>query len=130
MGELDGDTGAQRLLAVRRRQVDEQRPETLAAGVDGVPADGRDDPRAMLDGSREPLLELVEVRSCFLQKRLGAQGLRLPSGDESPGAVATWRATLPPPSSLYRTSSKPALAKSAAKSSGPGKRRTLAGRYA
>src|SRR5919106_410034 len=87
--ELDGDAGTERLLAVAGREVDEQRPETLAAGVDGVPADGGDDPRAALDGSREPLLELVEVGSGFLQNGLGGHALRLPSGVEARGAIAT-----------------------------------------
>jgi hypothetical protein len=68
--------------------MDEERPEPLSAGGDGVSADGRDEPGRVLDGGREPLLELVEVRCRLLQDGLGFQG-----------RTATWRATLPPPRS-------------------------------
>ena len=118
MGELDCHSRAQRLLAVGRGQVDEERTQPLPAGADRVPPDRRNETRIALHGLREPLLELDEVRMGVLEDGLGAHEGRSP----------TCSATLPPPRSLKRTFSNPAATKSAARSSGPGKRRTLAGR--
>ena len=54
--------------------------------------------------------------------------LAAPPG-EAHAASPVCRATIPPAKSRQRTFSNPAARRSSASSSGPGKRRTLAGRY-
>ena len=121
MDQLDGDSRGQRRLPVRRRrQEDEERPESLPARRERLPAGGRDDaPPA--DGGLEPRLQLGEIG------REPWSGADRREGRHA--ASATWRATMPPASRRYRTSRKPARTIASASSVGPGNRRTLAGRY-
>jgi hypothetical protein len=64
--ELDRNTCTQGSFAIRRRQVDEQGTQPLAAGRDGIPADRCHEPRVSRDGELQPVLELVEIRTRFL----------------------------------------------------------------
>ena len=70
----------------------------------------------------EELLDLVEVLG---ETGGGADGLERGAHR----AVAVCRATIEPPKSRNRAPSNPVSSISAASSSAPGKRRTLAGRY-
>ena len=88
MRELDGDAAAKRVLPLRRRQMDEQRPQTFSARLDRGAAHSGDEPRVALDRDLETLLELVEERPRFLEDGLGAHS----------GRTAVCSATLPPPS--------------------------------
>ena len=92
--ELDRDAAAQRHLAVRSGQVDEQRSQSLATSSDGVATDGPDHARIALDGRLEPLLELVEIRLRVLENRLRLR---------RHGRTPVCSATLPPPSNRYLT---------------------------
>src|SRR6185436_15900787 len=123
--ELDrrstGD-GALALPLLRRgREEDEERPEPLPARGERVRADIPEAPGKHGDRALQPVLEQVEVA--------------VEAGSLSDGRqrvhrfVPTWRATIPPPISFHPTPSKPALPNAAARSEGPGNRRTLAGRY-
>src|SRR5207237_838594 len=67
------------------------------------------------------LLELLEVG---VEPGGGPDG-----GDRAQRATPVWSATMPPAKSRQRISSNPASSRSFARSSGPGNRRTLAGRY-
>ena len=89
MRQLDRDAAAEGALAIGRGEVDEERPQALAAGRDRVPADRRDEARVAVDRELEPLLELLEVRLRLLEDGLRAHG-----------RTAVCSATLPPPSSL------------------------------
>src|SRR5262249_27497730 len=118
----DRDARLERRLVLRRGgEEDEQRPQPLAAR-ERVGARGGDDARVAAHRRVEPGLELAEVR----REPGRLADLRQPRHDASP----TWGATIPPASRRKRTLSTPASPSSAASSSGPGKRRTLAGRYA
>jgi len=65
--ELDSDAAAKRALAVRRGEVDEQRAQPLASGVERVDSHAGD--HAGVPGGRLPQarLELVEIRLRLLQ---------------------------------------------------------------
>ena len=76
MRKLDRNACAQRLLAPRRCQVDEQRTQSFAAGRDGVPATRRDKPGIARNRDLEPVLELVQVWPGLLEYRLGAHSGR------------------------------------------------------
>ncbi len=122
--ELDGGTPGHRTLAVpllhRRREEDEQRPEPLASRRERVRADIAQATGKGADGVLEPVLEQVEV---------AVEPGSLPDGRQRVHRfVPTWRATIPPPMSFQPTPSKPARPNAAARSDGPGNRRTLAGR--
>ena len=119
--ELHRDAGHDgRIRPARAGEVDEERPQPLAAGGEGFPADFGDDSVIPPDGGLEPILELGEVR---------VQAGRLAELRESAHvASAVCRTTIPPAKVRWRTESKPAAAISLDSSSGPGKRRTLAGR--
>ena len=120
--ELDGDTGDdRRLRSWWRREIHEQRPQPLPAGGERLRTDLRDDAPVGADRMLQTVLELAEV---------GVQPGRLTDLCEcAQTASAVCSATMPPAKSRKRTSRKPAAAISSASSSGPGKRRTLAGRY-
>ena len=120
--ELDRDAGDHRRLRPgRRREVDEQRPQPLPAGGKRLRTDLRDDAAVGADRMLQTVLELAEV---------GVQPGRLTDLREcAQTASAVCSATMLPAKSRKRTSRKPAAAISSASSSGPGKRRTLAGRY-
>src|SRR3954447_1717430 len=120
--ELDGDAGDDRRLRPgRRREVHEQGPQPLPAGCEGLSTDLRDDAAVGADRVLETVLELAEV---------GVQPGRLTNLRKcAQTASAVCSATMLPAKRRKRTSRKPAAAISSASSSGPGKRRTLAGRY-
>src|SRR6185369_15005266 len=122
--ELDGGTPGNRTLPVplfhRRREEDEQRPEPLAARRERVRPDIAQAAWEGTDRVLEPVLEQVEV---------AVEPGSLPDGRQRVYRfVPTCRATIPPPMSFQPTPSKPARANAAARSEGPGNRRTLAGR--
>ena len=122
--ELDRCTGGDRRLLIRgRREEHEQRPEPLPSRCERFVADGGNQPGMGGDGPREPLLERVEV--------LVEAGSLTDRGERghSAGTCPTCNATIPPPSRRNETASKPAAPSRRANSCGPGKRRTLAGRY-
>ena len=125
--ELDRGAGGDGALAGallrRRAEEDEHRPQALAAGRERLGADLADEPGMGADRALEPHLEQLEV---------GVEpGRRADGGERAHSAllVAVCSATIPPPSSRQRISPKPARRIASARSSGPGKRRTLAGRY-
>ena len=120
--ELDRDPrGHGRRSSGRRGEEDEQRPEPLAARVQRIARGGGNDPSVRADGLLQPLLELLEVE---------VEPGRVPDRRQRAGHVASpmWSATIPPAKVRYETSAKPAEPIRSASSSGPGKRRTLAGR--
>src|SRR5689334_10069354 len=121
MDELDRDAGDDRRLTVARAgQVHEQRAEPLAAGGERLAPHLGDDPLVSPDGRLEPVLELDEV---------GVEARRLSQlCERAQRASAVCSATMPPANVRKRTESNPAAAINVASSSGPGKRRTLAGR--
>ena len=120
--ELDRRGGRDvRLRARRRGEEDEQRAQPLAAGLQRLGADRRDDAAMRRHGRLEPLLELLEVRV--------EPGRRAQVGEGAQRACPSCSATIPPARSRNETSAKPARSSRAASSSGPGNRRTLAGRY-
>src|SRR6266545_1271146 len=98
--QLDRDAGRERRLA-RRREEDEQRAQPFASRGERLLADRGDDSRVRLDRPLEPHLELVEV-------------------DVEAGSAADF---------LERGRHRLTPVCSATIPSGPGKRRTLAGRY-
>ena len=113
MDELDRDARAERPLAVVRDELDQQRPQPLAAGVHRGDSEPFDEPGIRRDDLAQPQLHLLEIR--------------LDRGDAH-AAVPVCSATIPPASRRKSTSAKPCASISAARVSGPGKRRTLAGR--
>src|SRR5262249_32020105 len=120
--ELDGDTCSDRRLVFRRgRQEGESRPEPLTPGRERARTDRCHEARVLGDTAAELRLDLGQG--------LVAPGCRAsdPEGGHA-GFTPTCSATMPAPSSRYVTSVNPAFSKSALRSSGPGKRRTLAGR--
>ncbi len=125
--ELHGHSRGERGLAAGRgREEDEQRAQPLAARGERLVADRRDETGMARDGAREALLERVEV---LLEPGGLADG-----GQRRSLSVVT----APPPrarpryplqtgeTAPFRSRRRPS---SAARSSGSGKRRTLAGRY-
>ena len=124
--ELDGgaarDGALSGALVRRRAEEDEHRAQALAAGRERVGADLADEPGMGADRALEPLLEQLEIG---VEARGGADG-----GERAHAAllVAAWSATMPPPSRRQPISPKPARRIASPSSSGPGKRRTLAGR--
>src|SRR4029079_581842 len=97
------------------------RPQPLAAGCERLAPDLGHDPVVAPDRNCQPFLELGEI--C-----VEAGGLTQ-LGERAHRAPAVCSATMPPANVRWRTASKRAAAISADSSSGPGKRRTLAGRY-
>jgi hypothetical protein len=121
--ELDRDARDDRRRRTGRcRQIDEQRAQPLAACRERFGADFGDDAAIRNDGALESLLEIGEVR--VEPGRLADLCQRAQRT-----ASAVCNATIPPAKSRNCTSRKPAALISSASSSGPGKRRTLAGRY-
>ena len=122
MHELDGRRGGDvRPRARRRGEEDEERPEALTASLERLGADRGDDAPVGRDRRLEPVLELLEI---------GVEaGRRAQVGERAQAAAPRCSATMPPASRRNETSPKPASRSSAARSSGPGNRRTLAGRY-
>ena len=122
MDELHRDAGDHRRIRPgRAREVDEQRAQPLATRGERLAADLRDDSLVAADRMLEPIFELGQVR---LEARCLAQ-----LGEGGQWAVPVCSATIPPAKVRKRTSRKPAVAIRFASSSGPGNRRTLAGRY-
>ncbi len=127
MDELDRSAGRERTLAAAilqwSREEDEHRPQPLSAGRQRLGADPPDEAGMRPDRPLEPQLEHVEV---------GVEAGRRANGGERAHArlLAVCRATIPPARSFQRISSNPLRSMAAASSLGPGKRRTLAGRYA
>ena len=116
--ELDRHAAAHRALAVVGGQVDEQRPKPLPAGVERVAH-----PRAR----RRP----GSARSPRGGAPRARRGTAAPACEDRLRAHArspTCSATIPPASSRCRTFANPARCIASARSSGPGNRRTLAGR--
>jgi hypothetical protein len=70
--ELNRYRSGERALAIGRRQVHEERAQTLAARCDGAPPDRFHEPRVSSDRRVEPLFQLVQIRAGFLQDGLGA----------------------------------------------------------
>ena len=104
-----------------RGEEGEHRPEALAARGQSLGADLGDE--AGVAGHRriEELLDLAQVLG-----EAGSGPHRLEGGAHR--AVAVCRATMVPPKSRKRAPSNPDSSISVARSSAPGKRRTLAGR--
>ena len=76
----------------------------------------------------EPLLGALEQPGELRPPRC-QDGAELRLGRVHAGLVPLWIAMIPPAVSTQRTSSSPAFASPAPSSRGPGKRRTLEGRY-
>ena len=122
--ELDrrstGDGALAFPLLRRGREEDEERPEPLPARGERVRPDIPEAPGKHGDSALQPVLEQVEV---------AVEPGSLPDGRQRVYRfVPTCRATIPPPMSFQPTPSKPARPNAAARSEGPGNRRTLAGR--
>src|SRR5205823_13047904 len=99
-----------------------RRSSDLAARRERVRSDGGHDTGVACDRLLEPFFELVEI---------ALEPGRVPDRRKGGHAQApVCSATMPPANVLYVTCSKPASRIRPASSSGPGKRRTLAGRYA
>src|SRR5205085_11085055 len=108
------------VTVLRRAQEDEHRAKALPARCERFLADRGDDAGMRLDRALEPCLENVEV--------LVQPASRADVGQRRCHSLTpVCSATIPPANRRYSTSRKPAIC--AARSSGPGKRRTLAGRY-
>jgi hypothetical protein len=118
--ELDRRAGRERRLRGRGCQEDEERPQTLATGRERFAADLRNEARLGPHGRGQTALEVLEI---------GVEARGLADRRKAQLATPMCSATIPPPKVRQRTSSNPAARTSSASSSGPGKRRTLAGRY-
>jgi len=110
------------LGADRRRQERERRAKSLSPGSERSLRDSGDETGVRGDSLGQALLYELEVR---VEPRRRSQRLERAHGCRSP----VCNATTPPPSSLNETRWKPARSNAAERSSGPGKRRMLAGRY-
>jgi len=120
--ELDGDTCGDGRLSIRRGgEKCEGRPKPLSSGRQSIRANLRNEAGVMRNGIGKPRFHLDEV---FVEPGRCTHDLQ-----GAYGLTPVWSATVPPPRSSYWTLSKPARPISADRSSGPGKRRTLAGRY-
>src|ERR1700724_3050107 len=102
-------------------QVHQQRSQPLAAGGERLRTHLGDDASIRPDRELQPLLQVAEVP-------LEAWGFAN-LGERAHTASAVWSATMPPAKSRTRTLRNPAAWIISPSSSGPGKRRTLAGRY-
>src|SRR5438067_3037058 len=123
--ELDGDPRRERRRPSRRRgEEDERRTQPFTAGPERLVAHRRHEAGMGRDGACQPFLERVEV---VVEPRHRTDVLEA-CGHAAP-ASPPWRATIPPAKSRNSTPSKPQRPSRSARSSGPGKRRTLAGRY-
>src|SRR4051812_2176391 len=123
--ELDCNACSQRrLCAGRRREEDERGTQPLATCGERLVADRCNQAGMRRDRAREPLLERIEIA---VEPRRGPDVRERRTRHEA--ASPTWSATIPPAKRRNSTPSKPHAPSSAASSSGPGKWRTLAGRY-
>ena len=121
--ELDGNTGRDRCRRPDRRgQEREHRPQALAARGERFGSDLPHEAGVPGDRTRQLSFDDVEV---VRQPGSAADGVERGAHR----AVPVCRATMVPPSSRKWTSLKAAAPTSAARSSAPGNRRTLAGRY-
>src|SRR5439155_15781170 len=122
MDELDRDSCDDRRRGSGRcGEVHEQRAQPLAPGGERLRAHLGDDTSICADGPLEPLLQIGEIGV----EAGGVANL----GQRAHATSAVCSATMPPAKSRTRTSRNPAAAIISASSAGPGKRRTLAGRY-
>ncbi len=125
--ELDRRARCERTLTAalieRSRQEHQHGPQPLSAGRQRLGADATDQAGVRADGAFEAQLEHVEV---------GVEpGRRANRGERAHARLfAVCSATIPPARRRQRISSNPLRSIAAASSRGPGKRRTLAGRYA
>src|SRR2546425_9877523 len=103
-----------------RGEIDELGSQPLAAGGERLRSDFGDDASIRTDRVLQALLEILEV---------SVEAGRIQNlGESRQSTSAVCRATIPPAKSRTRTSRNPAAPIFSASSTGPGKRRTLAGR--
>jgi hypothetical protein len=121
MDELDRDTAGERRIPPARGEEDEERSQPLPSGGERLDPDAADEAGRGAGDGLEPGLQLREV-GCE-PRGLADRGERVQR------ATPVWSATIPPPRRRNPTSAKPASPRRRASSSGPGKRRTDAGRY-
>ena len=127
MHKLDGNSRRDRRRRAGGRGEKGQRgAQPLASRSKRIGSNVGDNAGMARDRHRQPVFNRGEV----VGETAGAVHHLERRGSACHAAVPVWSATIVPASSRKRTSAKPAPSSLAARSSAPGNRRTLAGRYA